>query len=321
MLRPCVTPQAKSYYGGCTMLRILSGLPAAPQVPCPFWKKLALGGLLSTSLLAVPRSSWATQVTVSWDGSGQAEVAGYKVYLGRAPRSYTTVVDAGNTTTTTLADLEQGRTYYLAVKTYGEGQESPYSAELVYHVPTPPAERSAQAQTATLQLSAAAPEKAGSTGVGNLLNGGSESEGVANRPQATGEADLTPEITEIPQTEWQLMYVDSEELGAADYAAVNAFDGDVTTIWRPQGSFPEPGRPHELQIDLGEAYDIRGFRYLPGQDGAAGGQSQGYEFYVSHDGQHWGRPVAKGMFASDGQEQEVQVASTLGRYIRLRVMS
>jgi F5/8 type C domain/Fibronectin type III domain len=293
-----------------------------------FWKKLAISGLLSATVLAPPLSSWAAQATVSWEGSEQAETAGYKVYVGRTPRSYSTVMDVGQSTSTTLTDLEEGRVYYVSVKAYGEGLESPYSAEIVYSVPRTAPAQPAQAQAAKQPLSSAALMKATPQGLGQLHSGNGGSTGLGNGQETLGrtpsqavEADPTPAVTEIPQTDWQLMYVDSEELLEADYAAVNAFDGDVTTLWLTQEVGAEDAQAHEIQIDLGEVYDLRGFRYLPRQDDSPEGQIQSYEFYVSHDGHDWGRPVAKGMFATDGQEQEVEFSSTIGRYIRLRALS
>jgi len=67
----------------------------------------------------------------------------------------------------------------------------------------------------------------------------------------------------VPKSGWSLLYVDSEELVGEDGAAVNAFDGDVNTFWHTKWlGNPDPPPPHEIQIDLGDVYDIDGFRYL-----------------------------------------------------------
>ena len=125
----------------------------------------------------------------------------------------------------------------------------------------------------------------------------------------------------IPQAEWKLMYVDSEEPGSENGAAVNAFDGDVNTFWHTAWLSDSPGPPHEIQIDLGRMYDIDGFRYLPRQDGNVSGLIGQYEFYVSVDGVNWGLAAAVGAFANDKAQKEVIFAPRTGRYVRLRALS
>ena len=125
----------------------------------------------------------------------------------------------------------------------------------------------------------------------------------------------------IPQTDWSLWYVDSEELIGEDGAAINAFDGDVNTFWHTEWLNSDPPLPHEIQIDLGQSYEIEGFRYLPRQDGGINGTIEEYEFYVSSDGSNWGDPVATGAFVNDTTEKEVLFPSVTGRYIRLRALT
>ena len=108
----------------------------------------------------------------------------------------------------------------------------------------------------------------------------------------------------IPQTGWSLKYVDSQELVGENGAAVNAFDGNVNTIWHTKWSGGSPALPHEIQIDLGSTYNIDGFRYLPRQDGEVNGRIGQYEFYVSTDGVNWGSLVATGTFANNATEKD-----------------
>jgi hypothetical protein len=70
------------------------------------------------------------------------------------------------------------------------------------------------------------------------------------------EPDPDPVGPEIPKTNWQLVYVDSEELEALDGAAINAFDDNPGTMWHTQlSAIPDPIHPHEIIIDLGDTYD------------------------------------------------------------------
>ena len=145
---------------------------------------------------------------------------------------------------------------------------------------------------------------------------------------ALGKKDPTPArqtvtVTEDPvaslisQRNWSLRYVDSQELVAEDDAATNAFDDESQTIWHTRYSGGAPYPPHEIQINLGNWYDIKGFRYLPRQDGGLTGRIDRYSFYVSRDGINWGSPVAQGAFKNSPLEQEVRFPVVSGKYIRL----
>jgi hypothetical protein len=114
-----------------------------------------------------------------------------------------------------------------------------------------------------------------------------------------------------------LKFVDSE---AAGLGGVNAFDGNMATIWHTQyvGSAPPP--PHEIQIKLGSSANLNGFVYVPRQDGSPNGRIGQYEFYVSTDGVNWGSPVATGTFANDATNKQVSFTSKTGQYVRLRAL-
>ena len=69
----------------------------------------------------------------------------------------------------------------------------------------------------------------------------------------------------------------------------NAFDGNPGSIWHTEWGQTDPPHPHEIQIDMGKEYDVRGFAYLPRQSGE-NGRIADYEFYLSADGSNWGSP-------------------------------
>ncbi|WP_281887729.1 M6 family metalloprotease domain-containing protein [Paenibacillus sp. YYML68] len=143
----------------------------------------------------------------------------------------------------------------------------------------------------------------------------STSNSAMNVTVTVGEALL------IPQTNWTLRYVDSQETNWENGAATNAFDGNANTIWHTGYSSGDVPMPHEIQIDLGATYSLSKFRYLPRQDGSVNGRIGQYEFYVSSDGVNWGAAVATGAFANDSNLKEISFAAKTGRYIRLRVLS
>jgi lysophospholipase L1-like esterase len=151
---------------------------------------------------------------------------------------------------------------------------------------------------------------------------------------ALGLADATPATrtitvqsgssgVPIPQTNWTLLFVDSQEVVGGNYAATNAFDGNTNTFWHTRyfQINPDPPPPHEIQINLGAVHNIGGFRYLPRQDGISSGRIGQYEFYVSLNGVNWGSPVATGTFANNALEKEVSFIPKVGQYVRLRALT
>ncbi len=94
------------------------------------------GALHLTFLLAflmfcsTPAALAQTGIRLAWDPNSESNLAGYKVYYGRASRTYGTPIDVGNTTTYTLNLSEQG-TYYIAVTAYDTlSNESDFSNEV-----------------------------------------------------------------------------------------------------------------------------------------------------------------------------------------------
>ena len=63
----------------------------------------------------------ADVITVAWDPSISADVAGYIVYVGLEPGVYVAAFDAGNSSLFTYADAAPGQLYYFAVAAYAPG--------------------------------------------------------------------------------------------------------------------------------------------------------------------------------------------------------
>lgn len=128
-----------------------------------------------------------------------------------------------------------------------------------------------------------------------------------------------------PFSNGRVHYVDSEELTAGYWGpatpASNAIDGNPSTFWNTEWFSVLPNFPHEIQVDLGAAYSIHGFRHLPRQDGKSNGRIAQYEFFVAEEGATWGSPVAAGTFADTVTETEILFSTVSGRYVRLRAFS
>src|SRR5215831_16497384 len=145
-------------------------------------------------------------------------------------------------------------------------------------------------------------------------------------PGGTASASTTVSINTpvgslIPQQQFRVVSVDSQELVGENGAATNAIDGNPATIWHTEWFQQTAPLPHTLVLDLGAQYQVDGFRYLPRQDGIDNGTIASYQFYVSPDGTTWGNAVTAGILAADTTEKTVRFPATLGRYVRLVVLS
>jgi beta-galactosidase len=138
-------------------------------------------------------------------------------------------------------------------------------------------------------------------------------------PRAAPTGDL------IPQAEWSVRSVDSQELEGEPQSlsgpAHSAFDGSPQTFWHTRWQEATDPLPHELQIDLGANYNVYSILYLPRQDSSLNGRIAQYELFVSPDGTNWGAPVAAGTFPNSTAEQTLTFTPKPGRYLRLRALS
>ena len=101
-----------------------------------------------------------------------------------------------------------------------------------------------------------------------------------------------PTYKYINKSDWEVIYVDSEEAKGVKDRAIDGNPGTYwITVWR---GTPAP-LPHEIQIDFKRSLDVAQVHYLNrqdnfGPDGAIGE----YEVYLSDSLNDWGEPAAKG---------------------------
>ena len=89
-------------------------------------------------LTAVHALAHAQTVTATWDANTDPYTAGYRLYYGTAPGSYTTSIDVGNVVSRQVT-LSPGATYYFVVRAYNaESQLGPASAETSLTMAAPP---------------------------------------------------------------------------------------------------------------------------------------------------------------------------------------
>lgn len=123
--------------------------------------------------------------------------------------------------------------------------------------------------------------------------------------------------SEIPQSGWKLVYANSFQPGNEP---AKAFDGNTLTTWHTAWGSVEPRHPHEIQVDLGDVYNVSQLTYYSRTDGA-NGRIKDYELYVSEDKTNWGTPVATGTWANSTAPKNIKFNAVPGRYFRLRALS
>jgi alpha-L-fucosidase len=123
-------------------------------------------------------------------------------------------------------------------------------------------------------------------------------------------------------TGWKVVSVDSQEMAADHNAAAKAIDGDSSTCWHTRWT-QDLTLPHYVTIDMGKPHQIRGFTYLPRQDGNPNGVVERYRFETSTDGTNWRTNVSAGMFANirnNPSLQQVTFAPVNARYFRFTAL-
>ena len=80
---------------------------------------------LSFILMCFASNVFAGQITLAWDPSTSTNVMGYHVVYGQSSGSYTEKVDVGNTTKTTINNLDDSKNYYFAVRAYAGSGDNP----------------------------------------------------------------------------------------------------------------------------------------------------------------------------------------------------
>lgn len=118
-----------------------------------------------------------------------------------------------------------------------------------------------------------------------------------------------------------VVYVSSEE-GPGGEVARNLVDNDPSTIWHTMYSITVPKYPHWIDFDCNEVKMLKGFTYLPRQDGSPNGNIKGYKIQVSLDGKTWSEAVSEGEFENNAKEKKVLFAKPLkARYLRFTALS
>ena len=104
--------------------------------------------------------------------------------------------------------------------------------------------------------------------------------------------------------------------------AANLVDGKPETIWHTAYGVTVTKYPHSVDFDCSEMKTIKGFTYLPRQDGGNNGNIKGYRVQLSTDGKTWSEPVAEGEFDRGASLKRIAFAKAQkARYLRFTALS
>lgn len=153
------------------------------------------------------------------------------------------------------------------------------------------------------------------SGVIPMRDGGTVTAWYKENPQMKTSISF-PKIESVQTA---VIFASSQESGDGD--ASNLTDGDGTTIWHTMYSVTVAKHPHWVDLDAGEVKTIKGFTWLPRQDGN-NGDVKDYTIHVSMDGKNWGEPIVKAAFDRSKDEKKVMFTKPVkARYIRFTALS
>jgi hypothetical protein len=116
----------------------------------------------------------------------------------------------------------------------------------------------------------------------------------------------------------KVLQADSED---PDHRAAAAIDGDPGTFWHTKWSPASDPMPHEIVIDMGREFDLKGITYLPRQQSSAGHVAE-CAVYCGNDPSNLGDPAVTAKFQDEEALQKIDFPQPLkGRYLKFKVLS
>jgi len=126
---------------------------------------------------------------------------------------------------------------------------------------------------------------------------------------------------DVPKTLWK---ISSSRKSHDYYPAENAIDGNIKTTWFTQRE-PDGDADPAVTLDFGQLLSLKGFTYLPRQDGRTDASIFKYSLALSRDGVNWKPVIREGEFSNIGNNpalQEVRFDKTEdARYLKLTSLS
>lgn len=134
---------------------------------------------------------------------------------------------------------------------------------------------------------------------------------IACDPASDKSSPVFHENFDVCRKDWKIV-------DTTDENAKFILDGDPGTVWHQRNKT----MPADLIIDLGNQYNLCGFRYLPDQNRWNSGIITNYQFYVSIDNIEW-KLVNEGEFSNIKNNPVWQIKNFLSvnaRYIKLKAI-
>ncbi len=134
---------------------------------------------------------------------------------------------------------------------------------------------------------------------------------IAYDPASGKSSPVTKEKFDISKKDWKIVGTDDEKVSAV-------LDGDIATAWHQR----DKKMPVDLIIDLGDQFNVCGFKYLPDQAKWSSGIITDYQFYVSTNRKEW-KLVDQGEFSNIKNNPLLQVKDfppVTARFIKLRAL-
>ncbi|MDG2124486.1 MAG: sulfatase-like hydrolase/transferase, partial [Verrucomicrobiales bacterium] len=144
----------------------------------------------------------------------------------------------------------------------------------------------------------------------------------APKPKRQGKVNKIGGKGLVPVGEMKLVSASSENVENGKLA-LNAIDGDPRTVWHSRFSTGLAKHPHELVLDLGAVYEVKGFRYLARQDEGWNGAFAETEFFVADSAEAFPEvPAVKVTFSEEKKAQAADLGVAVrGRFVKVRVVS
>jgi len=145
-----------------------------------------------------------------------------------------------------------------------------------------------------------------------VADGKVEIKAIAYDPASGKSSPVGFEKFDISRKDWKIV-------GINDGNASKILDGNTTTVWHQNR---EKKMPIDLVLDLGNKYNVTGFKYLPDQNKWSSGIITNYLFYVSEDNVEW-KLASEGEFSNikNNPVWQIKTFSPISaRYIKLQAL-
>ncbi|RPJ75421.1 MAG: alpha-L-fucosidase, partial [Alphaproteobacteria bacterium] len=143
-----------------------------------------------------------------------------------------------------------------------------------------------------------------------LADGKLEIKAIAYDPASDKSSPVGGEKFDISKKEWKIVGINDEK-------ASTILDGNTSTVWHKRG---DKIMPFDLVIDLGNKFNVSGFKYLPDQNKWSSGIITNYQFYISENNMKW-ILVDEGEFSNIKNNPVWQIKNFTpvnARYIKLK---